>query len=311
MKMEVSFSIAGSVPARRNKSSQTRSLFAVTNQNKSSKMIDAIENHWPEYLIEGMGLCFFMVSACVFATVLFHPTSRLSHLVAGTIWQRLLMGAAMGLTAIAIIYSPWGKRSGAHTNPATTLTFFRLGKIEPWDAFFYVLAQFAGGSIGVFISRLMLGMLVADPSVNYVATVPGSSGQAVAFLAEVTISFILMSVVLTVSNTPRIDRWTGLFAGVLVMIYITLESPISGMSMNPARTFGSAISGGVWTGLWIYFTAPPLGMLLAAEAYMHFRGSRAEVACAKLHHRNNQRCIFRCEYKGHTPGDKGQGSVNV
>ena len=275
------------------------------------EMLDAIENHWPEYLIEGMGLCFFMLSACLFATLLFHPASPLSHVIAGTIWQRLLMGAAMGLTAITIIYSPWGKRSGAHTNPATTLTFFRLGKIKPWDALFYIMAQFAGAIIGVLISILILGMLVADPSVNYVATIPGSPGPFIAFMAEVTISFILMTVVLTVSNTPGIDRWTGLFAGVLVMIYITLESPISGMSMNPARTFASAISGGVWTGLWIYFTAPPLGMLLAAEAYTHFRGGRAGVACAKLHHRNNQRCIFRCEYKGQASGINGQGSVKL
>jgi aquaporin Z len=277
-------------------------------------MIDALKNHWPEYLIESMGLGFFMLSACTFATLLFHPSSPVSLVLAGSPWQRVLMGAAMGLTAIAIIYSPWGKRSGAHINPATTLTFFRLGKVKPWDALFYITAQFAGGIIGVLISIFILGMLLADPSVNYVATVPGSSGQIVAFLAEVAISFILMSVVLTVSNIRRIDRWTGLCVGALVMLYVSFESPISGMSMNPARTFGSAVSGGVWHGLWIYFIAPPFGMLFAAEAYSLIKGSRAEIACAKLHHRNNQRCIFRCRYGeqevgGQGPADDGSSQL--
>ena len=59
------------------------------------------------------------------------------------------MGAIMGLTAIGLIYSPWGQQSGAHLNPAVTLTFWRLGKVATWDALFYVLAQFAGGALGV------------------------------------------------------------------------------------------------------------------------------------------------------------------
>jgi aquaporin Z len=90
-------------------------------------------------------------------------------------------------------------------------------------------------------------------------------------------------------------RFTGLFAAALVALYITFEAPISGMSMNPARTFGSAFSAHVWTALWIYFCAPPLGMLLAAEVYVRLRGTKS-VLCAKLHHQNSQRCIFRCGY---------------
>ena len=137
---------------------------------------------------------------------------------------------------------------------------------------------------------------MAHKSVNYAATLPGPSGPGVAFLAEFLIAFILMSVVLTVSNTKRLSRWTGVFAGALVAIYITLESPISGMSMNPARTLASASAAHFWTSLWIYFTAPPLGMLLAAETYKRLKTGQA-VACAKLHHHNNTRCIFRCNFE--------------
>jgi aquaporin Z len=258
-------------------------------------MRDAIRKHWPEYLIEAAGLGVFMVSACAFATLLFHPASPVPTLLTDSTLRRVLMGCAMGLTAIAIIYSPLGKRSGAHINPSVTLTIFRLGKLEAWDAFFYTLAQFAGGIIGVLLGASVLGKLIAHPSVNYVTTLPGPNGLAIAFLAEMLISFILMSVVLNVSNATRLNRYTGLCAGLLVAVYISIEAPLSGMSMNPARTFGSAVLAWDWTALWIYFTAPPTGMLLAAEVYTRIRGRHA-VACAKLHHRNNQRCIFRCGY---------------
>jgi aquaporin Z len=79
------------------------------------------------------------------------------------------------------------------------------------------------------------------------------------------------------------------------MTYITIEAPISGMSMNPARTLGSAFSAANWMAIWIYFIAPPLGMLLAAELYVR-RFGVASVLCAKLHHDNRERCIFRCNY---------------
>jgi len=248
--------------------------------------------------MEATELGLFMVSACTFATLLGHPASPIAQAIPNPLVRRMLMGTAMGLTAISLIFSPWGKQSGAHFNPSVTLTFFRLGKVKPWDAAFYILAQFVGAIVGVVLASLVLGNLVMHPSVNYAVTVPGSDGPGVAFLAEVIISFILMTVVLTVSNTPNIARFTGLFAGALVMTYITFEDPFSGMSMNPARTFGSAFSAHVWTALWIYFTAPPLGMLLASQVYLWRKGAH-RVSCAKLHHQNPKRCIF-CGYPGET-----------
>jgi aquaporin Z len=254
-------------------------------------MLDALRHHWPEYLMEAALLGIFMVSACGFATLLGHPASPLAQAIPNPLVGRLLMGVAMGLTAISLIFSPWGKQSGAHFNPSVTLTFFRLGKVKQWDAFFYVVAQFIGGIGGVLVAKLMLGQVIEHPAVNYAVTVPGPDGAVIAFVAEVIISFILMTVVLMVSNRPKIARFTGLLAGALVATYITLESPISGMSMNPARTFGSAFSAHVWTALWIYFVGPPLGMLLASELYRRRKGTQA-VQCAKQHHQNPHRCIF-------------------
>src|SRR5262249_39619776 len=91
------------------------------------------------------------------------------------------------------------------------------------------------------------------------------------------------------SNIRRAARFTGVFAGALVAIYIIVERPYSGMSMNPARTFASAVPAMTWTGLWLYFAAPLLGMVLAGEVYLPCFCS---VDSAKLHHDNDKRCIF-------------------
>ena len=259
-------------------------------------MLMALREHWPEYLMEAAEIGLFMISACVFAIILWHPASPLAAALPHATGQRLLMGIAMGLTAVGIIYSPWGQQSGGHLNPAVTLTFLRLGKVNPWDALFYVGAQFLGGIAGVLVATTFLREALAHPAINYVTTRPGEAGPLVAFAAEFGISFILMSVVLRVSNAARLARYTPLFAGALVATYITLEAPLSGMSMNPARTFGSALAAQLWTSLWIYFTAPPLGMLAAAEVYRWQKGAHA-VRCAKLHHHNDKRCIFRCGYQ--------------
>jgi aquaporin Z len=216
--------------------------------------------------------------------------------------RQALMGVIMGLTAIGIIYSPWGQQSGAHLNPAVTLTFWRLGKVAIWDAVFYVLAQFVGGALGVLAVLALLGQPFADPPVSYVATMPGRTGALVALLAEATIAFGLMTMILLATNTPRLMRLTGVFAGCLVALYITFEAPLSGMSMNPARTIASALPGSLFDMLWIYFAGPAAGMLLAVEAYRLIRRT-PDVICAKLNHHTHRRCIFRCGYAaGHRHG---------
>lgn len=258
-------------------------------------MFRALRQHWPEYLIEAMGLGLFMVSAGFFATVIEHPDSPVRQAIASPLLRRIPMGLAMGLTAIAIIYSPWGKQSGAHINPAVTLTFFRLGKIKGWDALFYIVFQFAGGVAGILLVAIALDGWLAHPSVQFVVTLPGMQGLAMTFLAEALISFGLMLTVLLASNRKHLARWTGVFAGMLVAGYIIIEAPFSGMSMNPARSFASAVPAHLWTGMWVYFSAPPVGMLLAAELYTR-SGSLRRTYCAKLHHVNDKRCIFNCNF---------------
>jgi aquaporin Z len=256
--------------------------------------------HWPEYFIEGAALGTFMISAAVFAALLYYPGSPVAVRLPNEWIRRAFMGFAMGLTAVLIIYSPWGQRSGAHMNPSVTLTYFRLGKVRPRDLAGYLIAQFSGGILGLAAVTMVLYGLVSDPSVNYVKTVPGPYGESIAFLGEFAISFALMLTVLHVSNHPRFSRWTGVCAGLLVWTYITIEAPLSGMSMNPARTFGSALVAGDFPGLWIYFSAPPLGMFAAAEVFTRRFGLQ-RIACAKLHHPHGGPCIFGCARRSGRP----------
>ncbi len=253
----------------------------------------ALKKHWPEYLMEAAELGIFMISACVFTMLLYHPDSPMVKVVPQEFTRRVLMGIAMGSTAVCLIYSPWGKQSGAHMNPSVTFNFWRLGKIAPWDAFFYMLAQFIGGVTGVAIVSLLAGTLVSHPSINYACTLPGSYGVGAAFGAEVLISFVLFLLVLIVSNRKSIAPYTGLLAGTCVALFIIFESPVSGMSMNPARTFASGFIPGAWSSIWIYFLAPPLGMVIASITYKNFN---LPVLCAKYHHENKKRCIF-CEFQ--------------
>jgi Major intrinsic protein len=118
-----------------------RTRRAATSVGPAHGPVDALRRHWPEYLMEAAGLGLFMVSAGMFGTLLFHPGSPLFALLPDPLVRQALMGVIMGLTAIALIYSPWGQQSGAHLNPAVTLTFWRLGKVATWGALFYVLAQ--------------------------------------------------------------------------------------------------------------------------------------------------------------------------
>lgn len=233
----------------------------------------------------------YLFSACVVATLLWHPQSPAHRYIANDAVRRVWMGVAMAATMIAIVLSPWGKQSGAHINPAVTFTFYRLGKVAVWDAMFYSGAQLAGAVAGVALSSLALRGAPADRAVRYAATLPGNHGDLIAFAAELLISFVLMSAILFMSNQTALMPYTHHLAAMLIGVFIAFESPLSGMSTNPARTFGPALYGGYWHALWIYFLAPPLGMLSAAQMFLLTHGLSGPF-CAKLHHHNDKRCIF-------------------
>lgn len=245
------------------------------------------------YAMEAALLGLFMVSACSFCILLEHPDSRVHHLVPDAFARRALMGLAMGATAVGLIYSSWGKRSGAHMNPAVTLSAWRLGRIGRIDAQGYIAAQFLGAVIGVGVMMAIAPTWISHSNVNYVATLPGTPA-VIAWLAEAAIAFGMMGMSIGLNRFPRIAPYTGCFAGALVALYITFEAPISGMSLNPARSFGSAFWAHAWMYLWIYFTAPVAGMLSAVEVFRLF-SHQPQFLCCKHTHSRKVACHCPCQ----------------
>ena len=253
-------------------------------------MIQAVQQHWRTYLIEAWALGMFMISAVFFTNLLENKSFLIDTPIALAWLRRLLMGIAMGSTAILIIYSPWGKRSGAHMNPAVTLSNLLLNRIKWEDAVWYIFAQFIGGALGVLLFSWFVTTYGAIPEVNYAATVPPPNGLILAFVLELLMSFLLFYLVLSLSNHVKFAPYTGFFVGAIIVVYITLEAPYSGMSMNPARTFASAFSGQIWTAWYIYFIAPVLGMGLAASLYRWDYRRRHDGNCLTLNcHLSGQR----------------------
>ena len=229
--------------------------------------MNATHGRWRDYAIEGALLAVFMVSASAFTILIEHPRGWLSGLVVDPLVRRFLIGCAMGTTAAALIYSRWGARTGAHMNPAVTLALSRLHGMRRGDVAGYITGQFAGGIAGMAIASLLYGSAIAHTSVNWIVTRPGAAGTPAAFGAEVAMTMLMMTLVLRLSRDHVWAARTGVVMGALLVAFITFEAPLSGMSLNPARTLGPALFANDFTGLWIYFIAPPIGMLLAAYAY--------------------------------------------
>jgi aquaporin Z len=121
------------------------------------------------------------------------------------------------------------------------------------------------------------------------------TSTVVALVAEAVMTFLLVALVLRMVSDPRIRRYTGLAAGVLVALLVTVEAPISGTSLNPARSLGPAVVAGVYTDLWVYLVAPVAGALAAVRLSM--RSAARPVPCAKLHHTDEFACHFTgCAY---------------
>lgn len=228
----------------------------------------AFKKNWKHYLQEASGLGIFMISACFFGAMLFSEKSPWFDAIPSFMIKNLLMGLAMGTTALFIFYSPFTAPSGAQINPAVTITFLRLDKMCRYDAMFFVIFQILGGTIAVYFMQRIMGNLLTDAPVNSVVTVPGKFGITGALLTELLIAFITMTLVLLTSNNDRLKKYTRLLAGGLVCTWVIVAGPISGFGMNPARSFASALPANVWTAFWIYLIIPFVGMLIAAEFYL-------------------------------------------
>jgi aquaporin Z len=240
-------------------------------------------------LLDGVLLLLFMLAANGAAVALEHPDGILRSGIESAILRRALMGLFMGVTAVLLIRSPMGRRSGAHFNPAVTLAFWRLGHVPGGAAALYIAAQILGAVLGSGLAYLVFGDRLANPGVRFVATLPGRSGAATALLVEAAMAAGLLLGVLALAAHPKRMGLAPLYAGTLVALYILAFGPVTGMSINPARSFGSNLLAGALDVMWVYVLGPVLGMQWAAGRH---QGGRRRAACAKLLHEARDPCPF-------------------
>lgn len=172
------------------------------------------------------------------------------------------IGMSFGLIVMAMIFA-LGHVSGAHINPAVTIAFRVIGRISTARALGYIAAQV----IGAVLAGFAIVAIVGDAG-DAGASAPRIGGVDAAFWSEVILTFFLVLVVFAVATDARAQ---GAFAAVAVGGYVGLAAtgwgPVANASMNPARSFGPAVTANVWDAHWVYWAAPVAGALLAALVY--------------------------------------------
>jgi aquaporin Z len=250
-----------------------------------------LRRHWPEYAVEALFLTTFVLVAGIVSAWL----EGVNHNGAPNLaLRRAAAGIVMGLLLIAMIYSPWGRRSGTHLNPAITLAWLRLGKIGRPDALFYTLAQLAGGLAAVLLLRNG-ALLPAATQPSLLSASLGPTSEWTVFLTVLVLSACAMLLILFTSNHASWFRWTGVLYGLLVMLIVACAGPLSGFGMNVARLLAVDVSGDLANAHWLNLLPPLVGTQLGVEAWRLLTG-RSQALCAKLAHNTHGRCIFRCQH---------------
>ena len=256
----------------------------VTRRGGIFQLKASFSKNWIYYLQEALGLAIFMISACYFGSMLEAKNAYWHLTVTNNFSRSVIMGILMGATALFIFYAPFTSPSGAHINPAVTLSFLRLGKINTWDAIFYIVFQFAGGTLAVYMMQWLIGPALTAMPVSSVVTIPGKAGWWPALLMEFAIAFITMSMVLFTAASARLKKYTRIIAGCMVCCYVIIAGPVSGFGMNPARSFASALPAGIWTCAWIYMIIPVAGMLGATELYLRLNPVKGKIVANLKRH---------------------------
>jgi glycerol uptake facilitator-like aquaporin len=176
-----------------------------------------------------------------------------------------VIGVLTGAIVTALIFTPPGRRSGGHMNPAVTVALWRMDVFPGRSVLPYVLAQLAGSAAGTALGRLAWGRAVSSGPVDYAAITPAPTWQpAAVILAETGSMFVLILIVGFILAHPSYARLMPYAIGLSVGLVIATLGPLSGGSINPARQFGPAAFSGQTTDLWIYLVAPILGAVLGA-----------------------------------------------
>ncbi|HEU5155229.1 MAG TPA: aquaporin, partial [Gemmatimonadales bacterium] len=218
-------------------------------------LISRDSDRWRRALAEGIGT-FFLVLIGPGAVMV----DAYTHGALGPTGIAL----AFALVIVAMVYT-LGHLSGAHINPAVTLAFWSVGRFSGREVASYVMAQCAGAILASVVLRFVLGS-IGDLG----ATLP-HVGLARSFLIEWLFSFALMLVIMAVATDSRVANGTAGVAVGFTVGFCALLGPLTGASMNPARSLGPAVVGNIWSGHWIYWLAPITGMMAAGRTYNYLR----------------------------------------
>lgn len=204
-----------------------------------------------------------------FFLVLIGPGSAMVNAFSGGQLGQVGIALAFGFVVLAMIHA-LGHLSGAHINPAVTVAFWWVGRFPGSEVIPYIAAQCAGATLGSLVLVNAVGHVG-----NLGATVPGIPIGA-AFAIEWLLSFVLMFVIMAVATDERVANGSaGLAVGLTVGFCALMGGPLTGASMNPARSLGPAVVGDLWQSHWIYWAAPVTGMLASARLYDFLRHTRA------------------------------------
>ena len=253
--------------------------------------------NWSEYLSEFFGTAIMMTIGIGAVVFMWSEGSVMTELIPSEPWRRLATGILFAGGGTIVVLSPLGQRSGGHLNPAMTFAVWLRGKITHTDAAMYAFAQTFGAVLGVLVVGAVAGEAAA--TVNLGMTTPGAGYSAtVALAAELIITFSLIFLVFWAVDRRSVARYTPYLAGVLIAVLVMIEAPISGTSLNPARSLAPAALMGMFDHLWLYFVGPMAGAVLAVAVYRGIGGEKTATGCAKLHHTDQYPCLFEgCGYR--------------
>lgn len=256
-----------------------------------------MKDHLPEYLAEFFGTAIMMTIGIGAVVLLWSDGSIMRELIPSDGARRLVTGILFAGGGTAVVLSPLGQRSGGHLNPAMTLAFWWKGQMTTPDALAFMVAQMLGALLGIYIVSILGGE--AAQSVRLGLTLPGDGySPLTAFIAELLISFLLVLLILFCVSNKRYAASTPFLAGALIAFLVFVEAPISGTSLNPARSFAPALFEHDFTHHWIYWLAPMLGAVLAVTVFARLIDTVKRPGCAKLFHTERYRCIFLdCAYE--------------
>jgi aquaporin Z len=246
--------------------------------------------HWREYDCEFLGtalLCLCGLSAVTFD---FGRGLPMERWIPSESARLLITGILFAGSGSLIAISGIGKRSGAHLNPSVTLAFWVGRKMHRGDALGYILAQFAGATLGAAAVAFIWNRYAM--SVNFGMTLPGESyGRWRAFGAEFLMTWGYISLIFYFVSHRNLMRKTPLMNWLVVATLVWVEAPVSGTSLNAARSFGPAVVANFWPNQWIYLVAPSMGGILAAITYPLLH--RGKILTGKLFHSPNYPSVFK------------------